>query len=819
MLNKDEFIEFILKGPKPGSGVASKPEASALPEGFEGFGFDTDEPTSSGDEANASFARRLLEASGFGYAELVQRDSVIRSSDAVARYLPARAAYWPKTAARPYQTLLFEADLNHKELLAIPAFRHQKMFHLDIVEDALSRFVEEALKGFQQGGQGVTADVRQGRREETLCVISILDERDGDPVRLVCFGTQNQQTGGLETFRITEQTRFWEPQIARDHLGLLYERQFKKLTRPRWQEAFTTTEERMQAKRLLEICTGAPPTEHDIQEGVLTLLDTIAKGFGLHRRPGQQRRLQAFALPPDHDIGIDPEEREAQHSGRNPFGGVALRDERNRLLGYIIYPLKTKTDADRLRTYLQENNRFHNVLVVYPGADQAALELWQGREQLTGKLRKGQGYRDAAEVVNLLSRFFVVSKAKVRNPAELAQELAYRARYLRRLAVKQLEEEPETGHLRELYNAFKEALVHDQTEEEFADAYAQTLTYGLLSARWVSKDKYVASGERFTRESALKHMPATSPFLREFFETVLKASFEFKLTWLLDDIADLLDRIDIDTIFNRDTQATDWTTDPVIYFYEPFLQAYDPQIRRARGVYYTPRPVVSYIVRSVDELLRTEFGLVDGLADTTTWGEMVKRHEGIKIPDGAKPEDSFVQILDPAAGTGTFLVEVIDVIHKTLTRKWQGEGQDGKKTALLWNDYVPKRLLPRLHGYELLMAPYVIAHMKIGLKLYETGHRFGNDERVRVYLTNALEPAQDFSDRLAFAIPALAHEAKAVSKIKRDQRFTVVTGNPPYAISSLNQGPWIVDLLIFLVVTDSVDGLKWGCMPPPIARC
>src|SRR5262249_39818833 len=140
--------------------------------------------------------------------------------------------------------------------------------HLDLVEDALARFVEEALKGFQQGGQGVTADVRQGRREETLCVISIIDERDGEPVRLVCFGTQNEKTGGLETFRITEQTRFREPQLAREHLGLLYERQFKKLASQRWHEAFTTTEERTQAERLLEICTRTRPTEHDIQEGV-----------------------------------------------------------------------------------------------------------------------------------------------------------------------------------------------------------------------------------------------------------------------------------------------------------------------------------------------------------------------------------------------------------------------------------------------------------------------------------------------------------------------------------------------------------------------
>src|SRR5260370_18259378 len=169
-------------------------------------------------------------------------------------------------------------------------------------------------------------------------------------------------------------------------------------------------------------------------------------------------------------------------------------------------------------------------------------------------------------------------------------------------------------------------------------------------------------------------MPSTSTFLWEFLQTVLKASFGFKLTWLMEDIADLVDSIDIGAIFNRSAQATDWTTDPVIYFYEPFLQAYDEKIRKARGVFYTPRPVVSFIVRSVDELLRSEFGLEDGLADTKTWGEMTKIHPEIKIPNGAKAEDPFVQILDPACGTGTFLVQVIDVIYETMKAKWRKQG-------------------------------------------------------------------------------------------------------------------------------------------------
>jgi predicted helicase len=195
----------------------------------------------------------------------------------------------------------------------------------------------------------------------------------------------------------------------------------------------------------------------------------------------------------------------------------------------------------------------------------------------------------------------------------------------------------------------------------------------------------------------------------------------------------------------------------------------------------------------VDELLRTEFGLADGLADTTTWGEMAKRHKDLKIPEGVSPDQDFVQILDPATGTGTFLVEVIDLIHKTLVAKWKAQGHGEKEIDALWNEYVPKHLLTRLHAYELLMAPYAIAHLKIGLKLYETGYRFGSEERARVYLTNALEPPGNGQLALDF-LPALAHESAAVNEIKRRARFTVVVGNPPYAGHSLNnQIAWIVD--------------------------
>ena len=798
MFSKEAFIDFILKGADQGTAAVAAAAESVVPEGMDGF----DVPAPTPAATSATFAERLLIAAGFGYPDHVARATVIRTDDKVAAHLPAQVSYWPKKGTeRPYQTLVFDSELTDQQLLAIPAFKAAKISHLEMAEDALARLVSAALDGFQRGGEGVTADVRRGRKDETLCVVSIVDRREGEKVRLICFGTWNAESDGLETFHITEQTRLWDRALAREHLGLLYERQFKKLEGKGWQEAFTTTEEREQAKKLLGVCTRKTPREHDIQESVLDLLDTIAKSFGLKKRPKTERRLQAFDLPTDHDIGMDPDDREKKHGGKNPFRGVTLRDERSRLLGYIVYSLQKKADVDRLHKHLEENNRFHNVLVVYPDEDHASLELWQGRTQLTGKLRKDRGYKDAADVVNLLSRFFVVSKAKVKNPTELAQELAYRARYLRRLAVRQLEEEEEEGPLRNLYDAFKEALVHDQTEEEFADAFAQTITYGLLTARWTGNDQLAAKGERLTRQTALEYLPAASPFLNDLFKSALSVKLDEqrgRLLWLVDDIADLLDRIDVTYVFGAGDKGSDAATDPVIHFYEPFLAAYDKELKNKRGVFFTPRPVVSYIVRSVHELLQSEFGLQDGLASTDTWADVAKRLPDVKLPDGVKPTDPFVCILDPATGTGTFLYECIEVIERTMKDRWCRElgVRDWHAPAVLarWNDYVPKHLLPRLYGFELMMASYAIAHLKLSFKMTETGS--ASSHRLHVYLTNSLEPAAlHGQQRISSLFAALAQEARAVSNVKEHRVFTVVVGNPPYSGVSANNGEWVLGML------------------------
>jgi len=361
--------------------------------------------------------------------------------------------------------------------------------------------------------------------------------------------------------------------------------------------------------------------------------------------------------------------------------------------------------------------------------------------------------------------------------------------------------ESENGPLRKLYKSFQTALIHDLTEASFADTYAQTITYGLLTAA-ISRTEWSEGrhGTFVIAENVTDMVPKNNPFLREMLQYFLKVGgrkggIDFDELGI-QDVVELLrgDETDLPEIM-RDFGNRTPGEDPVIHFYEHFLSAYNKKLKIQRGVFYTPQPVVSYIIRSVHELLQTEFGLEDGLASIVTWGEMIERHPDMKLPiltpkNPSKPnskdilispESPFVMILDIATGTGTFLVEIIDVIHKTMKAKWQKQGKRAQEIVTLWNEYVPKHLLPRLYGYELMMAPYAIAHMKIGLKLSETGYEFMSDERVRVYLTNTLESASDAQQKLVGILPALAHEAEAVNEVKRSVRFTVLVGNPPYS--------------------------------------
>jgi hypothetical protein len=392
----------------------------------------------------------------------------------------------------------------------------------------------------------------------------------------------------------------------------------------------------------------------------------------------------------------------------------------------------------------------------------------------------------------------------IRTSADLALALAVLARRIRARVSKILEMETGTGEIRTLQRAFRIGLIHDLDDAAFADMFAQTITYGLFSL--ACRRTVTGGGTAFVKDDLTHYF--TSPFLKEMLGIFLgiksrKGKIDFDELGI-SDVTDLLTSPDthMEAVlieFGNKTRGED----PVVHFYEDFLSAYNKQLKVQRGVFYTPQPVVSYIVRSVHELLQTEFGLADGLADTTTWGEMVKKHLELKLPPltdepgekrTVKPDEPFVQILDPATGTATFIVEVIDVIHRHLKAKWKQQRLTEAQQRIAWNAYVPKHLLPRLHAFELMMAPYAIAHMKVGLKLAETGYQFAANERARIYLTNSLEPKVSQLPQLGF--DALAREAEEVNDIKWYKRFTVVIGNPPYSnVGMMNRIPAILELL------------------------
>ncbi len=301
--------------------------------------------------------------------------------------------------------------------------------------------------------------------------------------------------------------------------------------------------------------------------------------------------------------------------------------------------------------------------------------------------------------------------------------------------------------------AFQKTLLPGLDQAKFADMYAQTFAYGLFASRV----NYQGDPKEFSLRGAAEDIPRTNPFLRDLFH---HSRFDLgsRLTWMVESLVEVLRRSDMDSIlahFGRRTQQTD----PVLHFYETFLRAYNPTLREKRGVYYTPEPVVNFIVRSVDYILKTRFDRPRGLADKDTL------------------------ILDPAVGTGTFLYFVIEQIKERF------EGQKG-----LWKSYVEEHLLPRIFGFELLMAPYTVAHMKLSLQLKEAGYEFKEGERLGIYLTNSLEEGIKEKYESAFG-GFLEEEANAAAEIKREKPIMVVLGNPPYSGHSANKGEWIGKLV------------------------
>jgi predicted helicase len=362
----------------------------------------------------------------------------------------------------------------------------------------------------------------------------------------------------------------------------------------------------------------------------------------------------------------------------------------------------------------------------------------------------------------------------IKSPKRLAELMAGKARLLANvieLALTNDEAKQDDSSLRDQMTAFKEILIHDITPKGFSDVYAQTIAYGMFAARL-----HDASLDTFSRQEAAELIPKSNPFLRKLFQYIAGYDLDDRIKWIVDDLVQIFLACNVEQMLKNYGKSTKME-DPIIHFYEDFLSEYDPKLRKARGVWYTPQPVVNFIVRAVDDILKTEFDLPQGLADTSK--------TKIKVDvQGKKVEQEVhkVQILDPATGTGTFLAEVVKHVHKKF------EGQQG-----IWNDYVDKHLIPRLNGFELLMASYAMAHLKLDLLLTETGYTKKIDQRFKVYLTNSLEEFNKDTGTL-FA-NWLSSEANEANHIKRDTPVMCVIGNPPYSGISSNNGKWISDLI------------------------
>lgn len=383
-----------------------------------------------------------------------------------------------------------------------------------------------------------------------------------------------------------------------------------------------------------------------------------------------------------------------------------------------------------------------------------------------------------AKFVALIEHLGNAQPQKITSSKKLAEIMAGKARLLADVIRKSLTEDiDEQNALYNQMHAIKDVLMDDITPERFADIYAQTIAYGMFAARL-----HDTTPDTFSRKEAAELIPRTNPFLRQMFQYIAGYDLDERVAWIVDDLAEAFRASDINKIMAGYGKRTR-QTDPMIHFYEDFLKAYDPKLRKNCGVYYTPQPVVSYIVRAVDEILQSEFGLADGLADTSKT-KMSLLNQKVKKKD----KDTYdvavhkVQILDPATGTGTFLAEVIHTIHNKMA------GQQG-----MWQSYVENHLLPRLNGFELMMASYAMAHLKLDMVLAETGYEPKNNERLRVYLTNSLEEHHNEMDNLWSY--AFSQEANGASRLKRDYPVMVVLGNPPYSGESNNKSPWILSLM------------------------
>ncbi|MEM3421862.1 MAG: N-6 DNA methylase, partial [Candidatus Hadarchaeum sp.] len=463
------------------------------------------------------------------------------------------------------------------------------------------------------------------------------------------------------------------------------------------------------------------------------MLENIAKA--------QNRAVQVTVLPKKTEAG-NPDFRiwdgsyrvigyiEAKAPGTN-LDHIETSEQLKRYLH--TFPNLILTDFYEFRLY-----RCGNLI------DRALL----ARPFVAQKLKTKPPLEQKKELENLFQSFFSFGLPPSLTSEDLAVELARRTRFLRdEVIYPELEEGimQQSGSLYGFYEAFQKYLISGLTSKEFADLYAQTVTYGLFAARTRAQNN-------FNRQIAYSLIPYTIGILRDVFQFISLGKPSPQMEVIVDDIAAVLNAADVQAILDQYYRQGKGD-DPVLHFYETFLAEYDPETRERRGVYYTPQPVVGYIVRAVHYLLQTRFGLTDGLADNR------------------------VTLLDPAAGTLTFPAEAIRLAFKEFTSKY---GDGGKET------FLRQHILPHFYAFELLMAPYAIGHLKIGFLLESLGVPLLNGERFQSYLTNALE-MEDLQQITIPGLASLSEESHHAAQVKKNEPILVILGNPPYSGLSANR--------------------------------
>ena len=395
--------------------------------------------------------------------------------------------------------------------------------------------------------------------------------------------------------------------------------------------------------------------------------------------------------------------------------------------------------------------------------------------------------KEYQKLIDHIRNFCDYQGQTIKSPKQLANLMAQKAVMIRDVIINALECDC-AGSLASQRDAFKQILLHDLNNHTFADMYAQTIAYGLFVARL--NDTTLGD---FSRQEARELVSKNNPFLRQLFDYISGANLDDNLVWIVDDLVEIFRAVDLNKLlknYGRTTQMSD----PFLHFYETFLESYDKVNKEKRGVYYTPQPVVKFIVSAVDSILRTEFNLSHGLADDTTikhtrtlyYEKKKKKVKGETVYEDVPvttDENVYkVQILDPATGTGTFLAETIRKIYSYFVNQ-QG----------IWSQYVDNALIPRLNGFEIMMTPYVMCHLKLDLLLRETGYTTTKQtNRFNVYLTNALEKDETTKYPL---FDWLSEEARYAGMIKSEKPIMVVLGNPPYSVSSCNKNDYIDELM------------------------